>query len=385
MKLGDEVLKSNVILYIGGFELPDKNAAAHRVLSNAKIFRKLGKEVVFVGIDKSLSVSSNILNTQSMIQGFKTFSVPYPKTIRNWIKYLTDIGDYIKICKKFKNIEMIILYNFQSIAMRKLMFYCKKNKIKCCSDITEWRSTKGEKLIYRVFKGSDTWYRMHILHKKLDGLIVISRFLENYYKECKNVVYVPALVDLKEEKWKGSYKKSEDEIRLVYAGNPGRKDRLDKLVEALDNVKCKYVLDVIGISLEQYLEYYPKHIRLLNRNKSIVFHGRISHLKTIEFIKKANYSCFFRENDRVSRAGFPTKFVESISCGTPVITNKSSDLEEYLINGINGYWLEKDNDNFFQSFFCKLKDISCMEKVDCYYFDYRRYISNFKNFFNERR
>ena len=31
-------MKKRTILYVGGFELPDKNAAAQRVLSVAKIF-----------------------------------------------------------------------------------------------------------------------------------------------------------------------------------------------------------------------------------------------------------------------------------------------------------------------------------------------------------
>ena len=30
------------VLYAGGFELPDRNAAAHRVLNNAKILKALG-------------------------------------------------------------------------------------------------------------------------------------------------------------------------------------------------------------------------------------------------------------------------------------------------------------------------------------------------------
>ena len=41
---------NKTIVYIGGFELPDKNAAAQRVISNAKIFRKLGYHVIYVGI-----------------------------------------------------------------------------------------------------------------------------------------------------------------------------------------------------------------------------------------------------------------------------------------------------------------------------------------------
>lgn len=40
-------MHKGTILYVGGFELPDKNAAAHRVLSNAKIFRELGYNVFF--------------------------------------------------------------------------------------------------------------------------------------------------------------------------------------------------------------------------------------------------------------------------------------------------------------------------------------------------
>lgn len=41
------------ILYIGGFELPDKNAAAQRVVANAKALRDLNYNVVFIGITKT--------------------------------------------------------------------------------------------------------------------------------------------------------------------------------------------------------------------------------------------------------------------------------------------------------------------------------------------
>ena len=39
------------IIYIGSFEMPDKNAAAHRVLNNARNLRELGFNVVFVGLN----------------------------------------------------------------------------------------------------------------------------------------------------------------------------------------------------------------------------------------------------------------------------------------------------------------------------------------------
>jgi glycosyltransferase involved in cell wall biosynthesis len=38
---------------------------------------------------------------------------------------------------------------------------------------------------------------------------------------------------------------------------------------------------------------------------------------------------------RYAKAGFPTKIVESLSCGTPPVCNLSSDLAMYLTHGEN--------------------------------------------------
>ena len=66
------------ILYIGGFELPDKNAAAHRVLAIAKGLRDSGNEVVFMGVSKD-NRETDVLKTKSVVQWFITYSVPYPQ------------------------------------------------------------------------------------------------------------------------------------------------------------------------------------------------------------------------------------------------------------------------------------------------------------------
>ena len=65
------------ILYIGGFELPDKNAAAHRVLAIAKGLRDSGNEVVFMGVSKD-NRETDVLKTKSEVQGFIIFSAVSP-------------------------------------------------------------------------------------------------------------------------------------------------------------------------------------------------------------------------------------------------------------------------------------------------------------------
>lgn len=331
---------AGTIVYIGGFEMPDKNAAAHRVLNNAKILRDQGYEVIFIGTDKDLAYSSRITETKMIAQGFTCFAVPYPRSARQWVDYLAAIDRYIELLESLKDVSAVVFYNFQAVAMQRLMNYCKKTGIICIADVTEWRSAKGEKLHYRLLKDSDTWYRMHILHKRMDGLIVISSYLQDYYREVTATVCIPTLIDLSEEKWLNPYDKDTECLRLVYAGNPGRKDKIGCLIEALTSVKRKYQLDVIGLTLEDYLKMEIRHEQFLQSNSTIVFHGRLPHLKTLEFVKKANYSCFFRDNDRVTQAGFPTKLAEAISCGTPVLTNKTSDLQVYFRNEKNGILLE---------------------------------------------
>jgi glycosyltransferase involved in cell wall biosynthesis len=58
------------------------------------------------------------------------------------------------------------------------------------------------------------------------------------------------------------------------------------------------------------------------------------------FYRNADFSILLREDKRYAHAGFPTKLVESLSCGVPLITNDTSDIKKYIKNGFNGFILE---------------------------------------------
>ena len=65
--------------------------------------------------------------------------------------------------------------------------------------------------------------------------------------------------------------------------------------------------------------------------------------KVQEAVSNADYTILIRENNRMTMAGFPTKVSESISCGTPVITTKTSDIDNYLPEGEGAYYIEIEN------------------------------------------
>ncbi|VDN46217.1 conserved protein of unknown function [Petrocella atlantisensis] len=385
-------MSKGTILYVGGFELPDKNAAAHRVLSNGKIIRELGYKVVFIDVDKELKYGSDVRNTKHIIQEFECWSIPYPSTKVQWINYLSNIDTSIEVLNQYEDVKVIIAYNYPAIPLWRLKNYCARNSIKIVADCTEWYSTKGQSIIFKFIKGIDSLLRMRVIQKRLDGLIVISSYLKNYYHRSTNVVRVPPLIDISEEKWNTTVSEFDsDKLNLVYAGSPGKtKDKLKFFIESLYEFKevSNFSLNIIGITKEQYIDVFKELEPKLNQlGEKIVFHGRLSHVDSLKFVMMSDFSVFFRDDTRTTKAGFPTKFVESISCGTPVITTRTSDLERYILEGENGFFIDiKDKKNVLlllsKVFDMKKEDINRMKKkcIESNIFYFRNYNNKIRQF-----
>lgn len=361
------------IIYIGGFELPDKNAAAIRVMENAKAISSLNKTVVFIGITKN---EDKIKKDDS----YESYAIKYPSNIFEWIRYIFGAKNIVSIIKNQKNVEGVILYNYPSFSMKKIMNYCKKNSIKVYGDITEWYIPEKKNLLFRIIKKIDVNYRMKYLNNELDGMILISKYLMGYYAKHKNIIYVPVLTDIENPKWINNFKKDKNVMRLVYAGNIENKDNINIIIEALEFVNRKYVFDIIGINKEDFLKKFPYLKEKIDKNDKIVFHGRLANSATLEYIKKANYTIFFREKNIMTLAGFPSKLVESLSCGTPVITNSSSNIEDYFINNTNGFCLKKVDISEIVNLIENI-DYEMNTEVDA--FDYRKYINVFESMLNK--
>ena len=308
--------KKRRFLYVGGFELPDKNAAAHRVVGIAKGVKELGHEVYFINYTSNASRS-----TWKKYFGFDCFEVPK----RGIINQITDISDVRKVIQE-KQIDCVLLYNYPAIAMSRLLKWCKKASVKCYADATEWYTTKG-KSIYAMIKTWDSETRMKKLHFKTNGVIAISEFLCQYYKDKVHTVKIPPIIDADDEKWREILKKDSKRCVFVYAGTPSaQKECLDKIVNVVEETNCSALLQIVGITKQQYENMY----QIRYNGTKTTFLGRIAHTKVIDLVKRADWSVIIRENNKVVKAGFPTKLVESISCGTPVIANHFSNIEDYL-------------------------------------------------------
>lgn len=367
------------LLYLGGFELPDRNAAAHRVLNNAKILREIGYRVVLLDIDNK---QKSPLEKREDCFGFEHWSVPKSE------KRVYTVSNLIRVAEGIVDLKGIIAYNHPAISLARLRMYCRKRGIKMLADVTEWYAAEGADLIHKIIKGVDTWLRMRWVQPRIDGVIVISRYLDEYYREKVPTLVLPPLTDLAEEKWAIEPEKRDDgKIHVVYAGAPGRnKDKLNLILRALSLCDTsKVVFRVIGLSQEQYVKHYPEDAALLEQLSGCVsFLGRVQHTQAIQEVKSADFSLFYREHTRVTTAGFPTKFAEAFTCGTPVITNKSSNLSDYLVDGVNGFWIDSIDEDLKRIL---SNDVAFMKSIkknmDNTVFDYKNYIEPTRKWMDE--
>ena len=358
------------ILYIGGFEMPDKNAAAQRVLSIAKSLREAGYETFFYGMSKDAYAKGEV-------DGFKYDGYQYPHSTMTWFKYALgrEILPYIQKVKP----DFVFTYNYPAFAQEKVIHYCRKHGIKTVGDITEWYRTKS------FVKKIDTWYRMHVSNKHLDGIIAISSYLNGFYKK-QYTIQVPPFVDKSEEKWQIHVEKyQDDKVHLVYIGTGSIKDRLDKIIKGIyDAGADRFAVDIIGINEEKFHKIYTTDVDLAKMD--ITFHGRLPHKVAVEYLMKADFQIFFRDFVRVNNAGFPTKFVESMSAGVPVITNRISNIADYIVNGKNSFMIEHPEDSEICEVLVRVSKLSREEinaiKKNCLVddFDYHKYTDSLKSF-----
>lgn len=335
------------VLYLGRFG-SEKTASGIRVRMISAILRNIGYNVVLIS-NSSEGTSSENTDEESE---FTFLRVPYREKKRCSFENMIDVlfGSYE--FKYFKGIynkykpSAVILYNETSTICDLVTKYVHANGGSVFADVTEWyelislrNSIAGALLTRKVDK------RIRASDYKLDGVIAISDFFFNYYKEKKvTVVRIPPIFD--EEAFAKhitlSCNKAMNPLRIVYAGSPGTKDILlpvfDAIKEINDGDSGSIIFDIYGMTSGQISAMWKEERS--PEECGIIGHGVADHERVLSEVSKAHYSILLRHNKLYAKAGYSTKFAESLLLGTPVICNRIGGTDSDIIPGENGYLID---------------------------------------------
>ncbi len=331
------------ILILSTNKFPNGDAGSVRQYTFSKLFKRIGWEPFIIGMGDSTNFIKKEYNSINYIS-FRSEHNHIFSRLMALITYKKRLKLFLNENKDVFSRILVIDIPFSSLFFIKR--FAKKNKIPIYHDSVEWYSPEQFKLsklsINYLLK---ELYNTYWIDNSFN-IIAISKYLEDHFnnKGCKSV-RIPAILDVKNM----SFNKhtNSEKLTMVYAGSPGKKDYLKDVIEGIYKIdevlRGKLEFRIIGITRDQVKNLCGVDEEILQSlNNIIVYKDRVKREEVLKNLEEADFTVLIRSPyQRYAKAGFPTKVVESLASGTPVICNLTSDLVDYIKDGENGIIVEE--------------------------------------------
>jgi len=338
------------VAIVGWFPGPEGSAGAQYVVGLAKAMRLAGATVTLVSAVEPTPGAGSL---PCRFEGFDYLLAP-PRPARRGISaLLARYAGWEEPSLVWLRAQPpgafthVLAYSGYSASLLRLQRLCRQRGIAFANIVVEWYDPcqfDFSNPITASVAMLDSEVHRALVNRRIGHLICISRYLEKRYQAMGcHTVRVPPLVDLAESKWPQPTisRSPTDPIRLICAGNLRGKESFIEtcrgLAQAPDAIRRRFQIQLPGPNIEEVKSHFGADTALLPAlNGLLELPGRLHHRAAIKAVASADYSVILRPMQRFSRAGFPTKFVESLACGTPVIANLTSDLGDHLRESENG-------------------------------------------------
>lgn len=322
-------MNAKSILYTGAFRFPDGDAAAFRVFAVGSLLAQLGHVVDFAGWESGVA--------EYEYQGHRCipqseFRQERKNPVTRLLGFLLRGRRTLAWLRASPRYDIVIAYNPPALFALLLLAYGRRHGVKVVLDSTEWydsRHLPGGRFGPAAL---ENWCRMQVCYRYFRYAIVISTFLERHLKGSHTVLIPPLLPPSASLATRNDPR---DGIRLLYAGEAGRKDSLCRFIAALPALATSGIsveLHLAGMTGEQLADLLRAQGIPTALAESVHCHGRVSRARVLELYGHSHFSVLFREDARYAWAGFPTKAVESMASGCPLITNAVGDLASIAVH-----------------------------------------------------
>lgn len=294
--------------------------------------------------------------------------------------------------KKRNNNVVVLFYSALPVDEMILSLSLKLLKVKIIRECCEAPNfIIQEKRLVRVHN----FLLQNVNLKKLDGIIVISNFLWEYFSKfypVQQMFQIPILVDL--DRFQGFQNKAKNHNKVItYIGFiGGNKDGLDDLIESLAIVSrsiSNLTINVIGDGYKGDLESLIEKVNGLNLTEMIHILGHKNSNEIPVILANSDFLILTRPNSNQAKAGFPTKLGEYLASGNPVIITKTGEVTNYLEDNKSAYLVEPgDINGIAEKILFAINDVEAENigragyRIAEQFFDYRLYSNQLLNLLN---
>lgn len=337
--------KTKEIMYVGDVGKPNTALSIH-AQNMARLFGKMGYHTTFIcDAYKGMNKISDETELFNYCYTSKFITIPKISAIEWLIDELTG-WKYRKILKekiRSKKPEFVLMYGYAGESW--MVKYCHKKKIPFIVERVDWfEKSDRTGFIERELFQRQVDKTILKIDKHVDGVISISKFFEEYYYKMNvPTIFVPPIFEFGNNDILKNYERS-SMLHLVYAGSiGGNKDYIFPVLQAVKRINSKKIrihMDLIGLTLGQVENltgeaYWQKY--------GVDILGRVPNSMAKRIIQKADFSFLLRENKQYAKAGFSTKFAESMCLGVPVICTKVGGADSVITHMYDGICLENND------------------------------------------
>lgn len=249
-----------------------------------------------------------------------------------------------KYIKKLDNDYDVVLVNQLSpvmMANAAIKYKKKYNKkvIMYCLDI--WPESlcaggiKKNSLIYKIY-----YHISKKIYKSMDKILVTSKSFIDYLGESFNIEkikidYLPQYAESLFDKNKCK-KEQNDFIDLLFAGNIGKAQSIDTIIDAANIMKDnkKLIFHIVGDGQE--LERLKSRVKE-QKLKNVIFYGREPLEKMPEYYKKADALLVTLCGDSLISSTLPGKVQTYMAAGKPIICAANGETQDIITDAKCGF------------------------------------------------
>jgi glycosyltransferase involved in cell wall biosynthesis len=170
---------------------------------------------------------------------------------------------------------------------------------------------------------------------------------------------------------------------------------LEALASLSPGERSRIEFRLLGPTKHDLIELLGQSADLLNvLGDTVKPLGRVPRTEVLDALQKAHFTVLLRPDQRYANAGFPSKVPESLAAGAPILLTFTSDLRDYLGDGIAALPVDdcsvvavtKAIRRALELTPAELRDLRrCARMRAEQHFDYRLYLKPFKAYLEQLR